>query len=135
LLRSPGTSAQYYSLGGIGPLKLNNDMTLSANPNKFTNSANLMFIDLPGSGFSFSSDASSLPSDAKTFGTHITTAINAFAKESVLGQSSKIILAGEGTFIRSLPGLSDIAALKGLIHFSIWPEIYAIGRYYGIAGV
>lgn len=62
-------------------------------------------------------------------------AINTFAKESVLGQSSKVIIAGESTFIRSLPGLDDIDALKGIIHLSIWPEIYAIGRYYGIAGV
>lgn len=110
-------------------------MTLTANPNKFTNAANLMFLDLPGSGFSFSTDSASLPSDAKTFGTQVATAINTFSKESVLGQSSKIILAGESTFIRSLPGLIDIAGLKAFIHFSIWPEIYAIGRYYGIAGV
>lgn len=53
---NPGSSAQYYSLGGIGPVKLNNDMTLSANPNRFTNTANLMFIDLLGSGFSFTTD-------------------------------------------------------------------------------
>ncbi len=94
-----------------------------------------MFLDLPGSGFSFATDAATLPTDAKTFGTHLTTAINAFAKESVLGQSSKIILAGEGLFIRSLPGLSDITALKGIINLSIWPELYAMGRFYGIAGV
>jgi hypothetical protein len=110
-------------------------MTLSANPNRFTNTANLMFIDLLGSGFSFTSDPSTLPTLAKVFGSQLTLAINTFAKESVLGQSSRIILAGDGTFIRSLPGLDDIIGLKGIIHLSIWPELYAIGRYYGIAGV
>lgn len=110
-------------------------MTLVANPNRFTNSANLMFIDLLGSGFSFAADAADLPTEAKTFGTQLTIAINTLAQESVLGQSSKIMIAGESTFIRSLPGLDDISALKGFIHLSVWPELYAIGRYYGIAGV
>jgi hypothetical protein len=31
--------------------------------------------------------------------------------------------------------LDDIDTLRGIIHFSAWPEIYAIGRYYGIGGV
>lgn len=94
-----------------------------------------MFLDLLGSGFSFAATAADLPTEAKTFGAQVTAAINSFAKESVLGQSSKIIIAGESTFIRSLPGMDDIAALKGLIHLSPWPELYAVGRYYGIAGV
>lgn len=110
-------------------------MTLSANPNKFTNSANLMFIDLAGSGFSFAANVSSLPTDSKTFGVQLTQAINTFIKESVLGQSSKLIIGGEGSFIRILSGLDDIDTLKGVIHFSSWPELYAIGRYYGVAGV
>jgi hypothetical protein len=110
-------------------------MSLTANPNRFTNTANLMFIDLIGSGFSFTTDPNSLPTEAKGFGSTLSTAINTFAKESVLGQNPKIILAGESTFIRSLPGLDDISGLKGIIHLSIWPEIYAMGRFYGIAGV
>jgi hypothetical protein len=110
-------------------------MTLTANPNKFTTTANLMFIDLIGSGFSFATDPNTIPSEAKGYGSTLSLAINTFAKESVLGQNSKIILAGEGTFIRSLPGLDDISGLKGIIHLSIWPEIYAMGRFYGIAGV
>jgi carboxypeptidase C (cathepsin A) len=65
---NPGTSAQYYSLGGIGPLNLNNDMTLSPNSNSFTNTANVMFLDLLGSGFSFVSNPADLPSQAWTFG-------------------------------------------------------------------
>jgi hypothetical protein len=110
-------------------------MTLSANPNRFTTTANVMFLDLLGSGFSFAANNSDLPSEAKTFGQQLTTAVNTFIKESVLGQSSKVIIAGEGTFIRSLTGLGDIATLKGIIHLSAWPELYAIGKYYGVAGV
>lgn len=118
---SPGNSAQYYSLGGIGPVNLNNDMTLSANPNRFTTTANLLFLDLLGSGFSFASNVSDLPTEAKTFGTQLTTAINTFVSESVLGKSSTIVIAGEGTFIRSLTGLGDISTLKGVIHLAAWP--------------
>ena len=110
-------------------------MSLEANPNRFTASANLMFLDLLGSGFSFASDSADLPSEAKAFGQQLTTAINTFAKESVLGQSATIVIAGESTFIRSLPGVGDISALKGIIHLSSFPEIYAVGRYYGIAGL
>lgn len=69
-------------------------MSLTANPNRFTNTANLMFIDLIGSGFSFTSDPNTLPTEAKGFGSTLSLAINTFAKESVLGQSSNIILAG-----------------------------------------
>lgn len=28
-----------------------------------------------------------------------------------------------------------INVLSGLIHLSPWPELYAVGRYYGIAGI
>ena len=87
LLCSPGTSGQYYSLGGIGPVNLQNDMTLAENPNSFTTSANVMFLDLLGSGFSFASDPNSIPTDAQGYGKILSTAINTFIKESVLGQS------------------------------------------------
>jgi carboxypeptidase C (cathepsin A) len=96
-------------------------MTLSSNPNRFTTITNLMFIDLLGSGFSFVANSSDLPSDAKTFGSQLTEAINTFIKESVLGQIPRLFLAGEGTFIRSLSGLNDIDTLKGIIHLSAWP--------------
>jgi carboxypeptidase C (cathepsin A) len=66
-------------LGGIGPVNLNNDMTLSPNPSRFTTTANLMFIDLLGSGFSFAANTSDLPTEAKTFGVQLTKAINTFA--------------------------------------------------------
>ncbi|CAM5999478.1 unnamed protein product [Sphagnum balticum] len=94
-----------------------------------------MFLDLLGAGFSFAASPDDIPTEAKTYGQQLTLAINTFAKESVLGQSSTVVLAGDATFIRSLPGFDDINALKGIIHLSIWPELYAVGRFYGIAGV
>jgi carboxypeptidase C (cathepsin A) len=81
-------------LNGIGPIILNNDMTFSENPNSFTSDVNLMFIDLLGSGFAFASNISALPTDAKQFGVQLTSAINTFIEESILGQSSKLIIAG-----------------------------------------
>ena len=50
---SLGSSAQYINLGGMGPMKLNNDMTLSINPDSPNRYTNTMFIDLLGSGFSY----------------------------------------------------------------------------------
>lgn len=75
-------------------MKLNQDLTLSINPSKVTAFANVMFLDLLGSGFSFAANASDIPSDYKTFGVQLTVALNTFIKESVLGQSSKIIIVG-----------------------------------------
>lgn len=58
---SPGSSAQYYNLAGMGPLSLRPDMTTVDNPNSATNFANVMFVDLLGNGFSFVSNASNFP--------------------------------------------------------------------------
>lgn len=74
-------------------MNLQNDMSLAANPNRFSASANLMFLDLPGCGFSFDSDLHDLPSTAKSFGEQLTAALNAFIK-SPLGQSESIVIAG-----------------------------------------
>lgn len=52
-----------------------------------------------------------------------------------MGQSSSIVIAGEGTFLRSIIGLDDISNLKGIVHMSAWPELYAVGKYYGVAGL
>ena len=57
------------------------------------------------------------------------------SRRVVLGQSSILTLAGESTFIRALPGLEDISSLKGIIHMSPWPELYAVGKNYGSAGL
>jgi carboxypeptidase C (cathepsin A) len=57
---SPGSSAQYYNLAGLGPISVKPDMTTVTNPNTATQFANVMFIDLLGNGFSFASDPSNL---------------------------------------------------------------------------
>jgi hypothetical protein len=64
----------------------------------------------------------------------LTYALNALTKQSSLG-SQNIYIVGEGMFIRSLPGLGDISGLQGLIHISAWTELYAMSRYYGVAGI
>jgi carboxypeptidase C (cathepsin A) len=58
---TPGRSAQYMNLGGIGPKILSIDGAVSDNANRATQYANVMFIDLLGSGFSFASSPSVLP--------------------------------------------------------------------------
>ena len=58
---SPGSSAQYYNLAGMGPLSLKPDMTTVQNPNTATNFANVMFVDLLGNGFSFVANSTNFP--------------------------------------------------------------------------
>ncbi len=59
---SPGSSAQYYNLAGLGPMSLKPDMTTVTNPYTATLFANLLFIDLLGNGFSFVGNISDFPS-------------------------------------------------------------------------
>ena len=84
---SPGRSAQYINLGGIGPKSLKNDMTLIDNPNSLTKKSNLMFLDTLGSGFSFASSSDEIPSDAKSYGVALTKAINDFISGADIGKS------------------------------------------------
>ena len=58
---SPGSSAQFINLAGMGPIVLKSDMTTAENPNSPTAYANVMFVDLLGNGFSFVADTSSFP--------------------------------------------------------------------------
>jgi len=109
------------NLAGIGPVTLKPDMTTVPNPNTATSYANIMFLDLLGNGFSFASNTDSLPTRAEDYGVQLTYAINAFANQSVLGQSKVVVLVGEGTFVRSLTGLDDIDTLSGIVHISAWP--------------
>ena len=121
VLGSPGSSAQHLNLAGMGPVTLKPDMTTAPNANSVTNYANVMFIDLLGNGFSFAANTSSLPTKSEDYGAQITYAINEFAKQSALGKSKTLALVGEGTFLRSLPGLDDIDTLSGIAHISAWP--------------
>ena len=52
-----------------------------------------------------------------------------------IGKSDTIYLLGEGSFLRSIPGLDDIDPLSGIFHIAGWPDFYALGKYYGIAGI
>ena len=121
---SPGRSAQYANLGGFGPKLLKNDMSLGDNPNSLTQKANLMFLDSLGSGFSFASSGDKIPSDASTYGSALTDAINSFISGADIGKSAKIYLIGEGTFLRTLIGLDDIDPLEGIFHVSAWFDFY-----------
>lgn len=132
---SPGSSAQFINLAGMGPVLLRPDMTTVSNSEAVTAVANVMFVDLLGNGFSFVSNTTTFPTRSEEYGAQLTFAINAFAKQSPLAKSSVVVLVGEGTFIRSLPGLDDIDTLSGIIHISAWPELYAVSRYYGVAGM
>ena len=108
---SPGSSAQYYNLAGMGPVSLKPDMTTVQNPSSVTSFANVIFVDLLGNGFSFVANTSDFPTKSEDYGNQLTYALNALNKESVLGRSKIIVIVGEGTFLRSLPGLSDISGL------------------------
>jgi carboxypeptidase C (cathepsin A) len=62
---SPGSSAQYYNLAGMGPLTLNPDMTTVPNPSSVTSFANVMFLDLLGNGFSFLANTTNFPTKSE----------------------------------------------------------------------
>jgi len=94
IVGSPGSSAQYINLAGLGPISLKPDMTTFQNPNTVTNLANVMFVDLLGNGFSFVANTSNFPTKSEDYGNHLTYAINAINKQSPLAQSKNIILVG-----------------------------------------
>ena len=94
-----------------------------------------MFLDTLGSGFSFVSTPDNLPTKAADHGKILTAAINTFINEASIGKSTQIFLLGEGIFLRSIPGLDDIDPLSGIFHVGGWPDMYALGKYYGVAGV
>lgn len=77
---SPGSSAQYYNLAGMGPLSLRPDLTTIDNPNTVTNFANVIFVDLLGNGFSFVSNSSDFPTKSEDYGAHLTYGLNALNK-------------------------------------------------------
>jgi hypothetical protein len=132
---APGRSAQYINLAGIGPKLLKNDLTLTDNANRVTQFANVMFLDLLGSGYSFASASSAVPSTAKDYGAMLTNATNSFIAETQQGKSKTMYFVAESTFLRVLPGLDDIEPLKGIIHISAWFDLYELGVFYGSGGL
>ena len=132
---SPGRSAQYINVGGLGPKILNSQLYLIDNPNSATQFANIMFVDLLSSGFSFPSSADAIPKTSRDYGVMITKAVNTFINEASIGKSKSVYIIGESTFLRVLPGLDDITPLKGIVHISGWFDLYGTGKYYGTGGV
>ena len=132
---SPGRSAQYANVAGLGPKLLTKELGLADNPNSATKFANIMFLDLLASGFSFASSTDAIPKTSKDYGLIVTKAINSFNTEANIGKSSSIYILGESTFLRVLPGIDDINALKGIVHISGWFDLYGIGKFYGTGGV
>lgn len=123
------------NLAGIGPKSVNLDLTLTDNANRATQFANVMFIDLLGSGFSFPSAVTAIPKTTKDHAAILTKAINSFTSEATIGKSAKIYIVGESNFVRTLPGLGDITPLQAIVHISPWFDLYGLGKYYGTAGV
>lgn len=132
---SPGRSAQYMNVAGLGPRILTPQLVLTDNSNSPTQYANIMFLDLLGSGFSFPSSADAIPKTSKDYGMMITKALNSFISEANIGKSKKIYIIGESTFLRTLPGFDDIHPLEGIVHISGWFDFYGLGKFYGTGGV
>lgn len=91
---TPGRSAQYMNVAGIGPKSLTPESSLTDNANRATQFANTMFIDLLGSGFSFASSAAAIPKSHKEHASMLSKAINSFASETNIGKSKKIYIVG-----------------------------------------
>ena len=130
---APGRSAQYANLRGLGPLYLGNDLTLRQNDDTLTKKANVLFLDLLGSGFSFVTDGN-FPTTAAAYGEQLSSAVNDFISQTTIGKSKRVHLVGESTFLRAVPSL-DIDALQTVVHISGWFDFYQIGKYYGAAGI
>jgi len=62
------------------------------NPYSLTQFANTVFIDQLGSGFSFPTTPSAIPSTAQKHGSYLTSILNTFTSESALAKSKKMYL-------------------------------------------
>lgn len=60
-----GRSSHYLNVGGLGPKILTSQLTLVDNANSITQFANVLFLDLLGSGFSFATEAAAIPKTTK----------------------------------------------------------------------
>ena len=91
---SPGRSAQYINVGGLGPKILNSQLYLIDNPNTATRFGNIMFLDLLSSGFSFPSSIDAIPRNSQGHGVMITKAVNSFINEASIGKSKSVYFIG-----------------------------------------
>lgn len=123
------------NVAGLGPRVLTPQLVLADNANTLTQFANVLFVDLLGSGFSFPTTTDAIPKTSKDYGVMISRALNSFISETSLGKSKKLYIIGESTFLRTLPGFDDITPLQGFVHVSGWFDFYGTGKYYGTGGV
>jgi carboxypeptidase C (cathepsin A) len=62
----PGCSTAYQIFMGMGPFRINDDLTLTQNPYSWTDIADVLFIDQPiGTGFSYADNTDSLVSTSQ----------------------------------------------------------------------
>jgi carboxypeptidase C (cathepsin A) len=66
------------NVAGVGPKILTSTLSLVDNPNRATQLGNIIFIDLLGSGYSFSSSLDVIPKTSRDYGVMITRAVNSF---------------------------------------------------------
>lgn len=133
VMGSPSGSSQYLNLGGMGPLLLANNMSVIVNNNTPNAYANLMFVDILGTGFSFANDPKEIPDNYAILGQQVGYALTQFANEVDFGKG-KWVLVGESSWIRMTPYFK-LTNVKGVVAMSPWSEMYAVGKYYGVAGV
>jgi hypothetical protein len=117
----------------MGPLIIYPNMTIITNNNTPSTYANLMFIDVLGAGFSFAQDPKDIASDYAGIGQQVSYALSQFSSQIDFGKG-KLYLVGESSWIRLLPFIK-VDNVAGAIALSAWTELYAIGKYYGSAGV
>jgi len=130
---SPGSSSQYLNFAGLGPLILQSNLTLAINNNTPSAYANLLFIDSLGTGFSFAADTKEIASDYATLAGQVDYALSQFTAQIDFGKG-KLYLVGESSWIRLVP-FFKLTTITGLVALSPWGELYAIGKYYGVAGI
>lgn len=109
-------------------------MSLLKNPNTASAYANLMFLDFLGTGFSFINDTKDLPDNYSALAAQVTKALNEFSATIDFGKG-KLVLLGQSAWVRTIPFYQGIQNLVGVVALAPWPDLYAVGKYYGVAGV
>lgn len=132
---NPGSSSQYINFGGLGPLSLTSNLTLTMNPNTASRYANLLFMDPLGVGFSFVNNTKDIPTTLQASVQQIAYALTEF-KKTIDFAAGKWIFVGESSWIRSIAGLQNLDDnLVGIVSLSPWGDLYDFGKYSGVAGV
>lgn len=123
--------------GGLGPSFLRQNLTFIDNLYSINKESNVVFLDMIGSGFSFTANVENIPTTSEDYGTFLTEAINAFLSyaRKKYGSFKGIYIISESISLRSFIGVDEIDDLRGVIHVGPWPDFYQVGQYYGVAGI